>query len=215
MSENPFDEPSSNPTPPPKPNTMRTGTTTSTVNTTNSSSTADPARAERLRQLEAELNRRENDLDARTQILIEREKTGKNPREPNWPKCYPIVYQDIDGDIKDPSLNRFVKMGYSGILAFFVMLFYNIVCTLAVLIVENDGTSIGDFVLAIVFFFLLGPVFLFVYRLMYKAGRKVTKPSAYISFLCSYFFQILVHIFFFVGAAGTGAAGFFSNDPRI
>jgi len=214
MAENPFEEAPTNPVPPPKPATMRTtgNVPTASVTVTIDSNNKDPAlaaRAERLRQLEQELNRRENDLDTRTQILLEREKTGKDPRQPNWPRCYPIMYHDIAGDVKDKDLNRYVRMGYANWIALFIMLFYNIVCELAVLIVEGDSLSIGDFVLSIVFFIFLAPLYLFIYKLLYKAGRKETKAYHYMAWLIGYFFQILTHIFFFIGAAGTGAAGFF------
>src|SRR5258708_7701989 len=75
----------------------------------------------------------------------------------------------------------------------------------------------ADFVLSIIFFFLL-PIFWFlVYRILYRAARfnlkkfiyfdseRKTKPSLYIIFWIFYFIQLLSFAFFVVGFPGTGA----------
>jgi hypothetical protein len=51
------------------------------------------------------------------------------------------------------------------------MLIYNFVELLAVLAVDSSSKAIGDFILSIVFFFLLTPISFLIYRQLYKAGR--------------------------------------------
>jgi len=141
MAENPFED------------VPITATTTSS-NTLRSQS-ADPAlaaRAEKLRKMDEDLNRRQDALDQRTQILIDREKTGKNPRAPNWPRCRPIIFHDIEGDVKDPLLKKFVRIAYFTWMICSVMLLYNVATLLGILSVDGGNTAIGDFIMSIIFF---------------------------------------------------------------
>jgi hypothetical protein len=175
---------------------------------TSSSSTADPRlqdRAERLRKKEDDLNKREAMLDSRTTILVEREKTLANPREPNWPRCKPLLYHNIEEDMPTTQVQRVVRFAYFGWLGFLVALLWNFVCMFALIIAEG---AVGDFVLSIVYMIVLPPLFFLIYRILYRAGRK-TKPSLYIVFWIFYFLELLFFAFFVLGYPGTGAGGIF------
>jgi len=162
-------------------------------------------RAERLRSKEEELNRREALLDSRTQILVDRENVLKNPREPNWPRCRPLLYHNIDGDMTEPSVKRLVRFAYFGWLAFLVAVLWNFICMFAAIIVDG---AVGDFILSIVYCVFLPPIFFLIYRILYRAGRK-TKPSLYIVFWIFYFLEMLLLCYFVVGYPSTGAGGIF------
>jgi len=112
FTENPFEEsnPTKTPPLPPKKQTIRN----EPQPTFGGPDPKMAARAEQLKRMEEDLNRREVNLDERSKILIAREKDGINPRTPNWPRCKPIVYQDIKGEIHDTHLQRLVTMGYIG-----------------------------------------------------------------------------------------------------
>jgi len=166
------------------------------------------AKAQRLRQREEELNRKEAMLDKKAQTLSQREKNGGDPIPPNWPRCKPLIRHNIIEDMPTPETVRLVRMAYGGWIAAYVLLGINIIVLLATLIQEGGGKAIGDFVLSIVFFILLPIIWFLIYRILYRAARK-TKPALYIVYWIFFVLVILSHAFFVVGFPGTGAGGIF------
>lgn len=133
-----------------------------------------------MRSKEEELNKREAVLDSRTKILVDRENVLKNPREPNWPRCRPLLYHNIDADMTEPSVKRLVRFAYFGWLAFLVAVLWNFICMFAAIIVDG---AVGDFILSIVFCVFLPPIFFLIYRILYRAGRYVIQHH-YLSISC-------------------------------
>jgi len=176
------------------------------------SSNNDPALASKisdLRRREDELNRREDTLDKRGQVLVDREKRLKSPRAPNWPRCRPLVYQDIEGEMPSPEAFRVVRYAYYGWIATVAMLLLNLGVLLGSVIVEDgDGDSVPDFILAIVYFIFFPVLWFGIYRILYKAARK-SKPSLFIIyFVCYIPLTVAGYILFAVGIPGFGMAGY-------
>jgi len=165
------------------------------------------SRAEELLKKEEELNRRERNLDQRGQILVDREEKYKNKKPPNWPICRPIVYQNIEEEMPTVELKRLVKIGYTGWFVACVGALYNVVALCAAMAVTGDGTSIGNFILSIVYIFLLVPIWFLIYRLLYRASRK-QKPSLFVIFMIMFALETIGFIGFAIGFPQTGAAGF-------
>jgi len=167
------------------------------------------AKIEELRRKEEELNKRERILDQRSQILVEREKTVGKIKKKNWPKCYPLVYHNIDEDMSTPDLKRLAKIGYSGWMLSVAALIINIVTLCAVMIATGDGQAIGSFILSIIYFILLAPLWFLLYiKFLYRAASN-GKPILYIVFLIFFSIEIIAFIGFAVGVPGTGSGGFF------
>jgi len=77
------------------------------------------ARAERLRAKEEELNRKEAELLGREQIIASGG-GGVNPKAPNWPRCRPLIYHNISGDMPTPETVRLVRMAYGSWFGMFL-----------------------------------------------------------------------------------------------
>jgi len=166
-------------------------------------------KAQELLKKEEELNRREAVLDQRGKILVEREKLNEDPRAPNWPKCKPFIYHNILEDMKTPTLQRLLKMAYVGWMATTGALIWNVVALLIAMVSDGAGQDIGDFILAIkYFFFIFTPLWFLTYRVLYRGGRK-QKPSLFIMWFIFQVLELLAEIFFAIGIPGTGAGGFF------
>lgn len=157
-----------------------------------------------MREREAELNRKEKELATREQTLQLSGGSSKG-RPPNWPRCRPLIHHDIAGDMPTPETVRLVKMAYGGWIASVCCLIWNSICMLAALIVDG-GSTVGDYILSVIFIIILPIIWFLIYRLLYRAARK-TRPSVYIVFWIFYFLELLSCGFFLAGAPSTGAAG--------
>lgn len=150
--------------------------------------------------MEADLNRREANLDQRQEILVEREKDQVDPRAANWPFFYPLVFQNVDHDAKTPELGRLMRLGYYVWMAAAGAYIWNFICALSTLIVSGSG--IGDFILSIIYMVLFIPIDFFFYRILYRAGRK-PKAITFVFFWIFWWpFVILGYFFFGVGFFG-------------
>jgi len=124
--------------------------------------------AESLRRKEQELIRREQELDNRERMLKQQgvKISNRPPNWPRWPKH--LVRQDINGDIQGDDLRSLVRRAFIlwHVLCFFLL--WNLVAMCGVLAVDG---SVGDFVLAIVYFVLWLPITFLNYRTLYNAAR--------------------------------------------
>jgi len=165
-------------------------------------------RAEELQRKEDELNRREAVLDQRGKILVEREKLSKDPRQANWPRCKPFIYHNIAEDMKTPTLQRLLRLAYIGWMFTTSSLIWNAVTLLITLVTEGDTDDIGNFILSVVYFFILTPLWFLTYRILYRGGRK-QKPSLFIVYFIFLVFELVGVIFLAIGIPKTGSGGFF------
>jgi len=173
-----------------------------------SSGSTDP-RVRELMKKEEELNQRERNLEQRQQAVKEAAASlPRDPRANNWPICRPFLYHDINADMPTPQIARMMRIAYLAWIFSVVCLFWNWVVLLANLFaVSQSGSSIGDMILAIVYFFILFPTWFLIYRVLYRAGRK-QKPSLFILWFCLYTLQLIGYGGMAVGYPGTGCAGF-------
>jgi len=138
-------------------------------------------------------------------------------RKPNFPTCKPIVHHSIATDIV-PEKRLFVKKAYLSWYFHCFCLFFNWICLLGGIILRD--TSIGGFFLGVASLLLGIPVSFFVYFLLYRAMRT---GSAFFFALWFGFFvgQLAAEVFYAIGLADYGAAGFmmmvtaFSNEQLI
>jgi len=161
------------------------------------------AREEALRRREQELYRREQELDNRERMLRELG-TNVNPRVRNWPR-WPksFVYQNINQDIQVEGLKPLVRNAFIAWHVTCFLMVWNLVAMTGALAVDN---AIGDFVLAIVYFFIWLPISFLFYRSLYNASRKRSGLKFFFFFFFNGF-QSLVYIFWGFGIKGSGMAG--------
>jgi hypothetical protein len=170
------------------------------------SSTIDPnlmEKYQKLKQREFELDQKEKELNDRL------ESVSKNVpfRAPNWPTCKPIVYHNLKKDMPNSKVYRLVKFAYYGWYASVYCLLINLGSMLGALIVESGNSKqISAFILSIIFFIFIPPILFYIYRILYKAGRK-QKKSSYIFYLIYLLAEIGLYIFFIIGVPNTGAGG--------
>ena len=158
------------------------------------------AKIEKLKKWEDDLNRREANLDQRQEILTEREKDQVDPRAPNWPIFYPLVYQNLVEDPKTPELRTLIRIAYICWMISAGAFLWNFICALSVLIVSGGGIS--DFILSIIYAVFLIPIDFLHFRILYRACRK-PKAITFVFFWCFWWpFEICGFAFFGIGYFG-------------
>jgi len=169
------------------------------------------AKADKLRKKEEELNKREATLDARADILVDREKSLAPARPPNWPPfsfccIHPIIRHDIVGDIPEP-VHRLIAWGWYAWHASVFALLWNFICMCAVL-AERGASAVADFFIGLILMILLTLMWFGTFRVLYDACRKA-KPSLFLFYLILFTVEICGLGYYCVGFPGTGAGGFF------
>jgi hypothetical protein len=164
--------------------------------------------------LEAELARRERELNEQARTLQEREEQLRRlgatiDQLPNWPICYPLVHHDIQQDILSDYAQTIQWLYYYW---YFVQLTLvtNAIAACLILMsgVQSVTTGGTDFGLSLLNVLVVLPLSFFSwYRAAYSAHRP--HKSAYFYFLFFGFFS--VHLLFCsymsIGIPGTGGAG--------
>jgi len=157
---------------------------------------------ESISRKETELRRREEDLERREQVIATREQTVGRGRVKNWPRCRPILYHSIDGEI--PQEQRgLVKRAYYGWFGIVFALTWNLLVVAAVLAV---GGSIPGFFLGLAFWLVSIPMSFFTYKRLYEAARK-GKSSTYILYFIMLWMSFLVYGWLAAGVDGWGGGG--------
>ncbi|KAK3098720.1 hypothetical protein FSP39_022388 [Pinctada imbricata] len=154
----------------------------------------------------ADLQKRQEELERKAAELQRKEQEMKNmqfnDRQNNWPplpKCCPVgpcFYQDFSVDIP-LEFQRTVKFVYYLWMFYSVVLFLNVLASLAYFIVDgNGGTTFG---LSIVWFVLFIPCsFICWYRPLYKAFRSDSSFNFFLFFFII-FFQIVACVIMAAG----------------
>ncbi|XP_020386189.1 secretory carrier-associated membrane protein 1 [Stegostoma tigrinum] len=166
---------------------------------------------------QAELLRRQEELEQKAAELDRREREMKNlsydPRKNNWPplpeRCPvgPCFYQDLSVDIP-VEFQKTVKMLYYLWMFHAVTLLVNIIGCLAWFCVDSYRGV--DFGLAILWFLLFTPCsFICWYRPLYKAFRSDSSFSFFLFFFV-FICQFAVHVLQSVGIPQWGNCGWIS-----
>jgi len=163
---------------------------------------------EGIKKKELELKRREEELSRREKSLLDKEKQidKATPKLKNWPRCRPIIYHDIDGEIP-ANQQRLVKAGYYIWFGTLFCYFYNFVSVLAGLIASGGGSEIASFILSIINCLFFMPMTFLIYRLLYRATRK-GKSGLYLGYMICLWIDIIWFAWNGVGLRGWGGGGF-------
>eukprot|EP01111_Echinosteliopsis_oligospora_P012248 TRINITY_DN4173_c0_g1_i1.p1 TRINITY_DN4173_c0_g1~~TRINITY_DN4173_c0_g1_i1.p1 ORF type:complete len:293 (-),score=87.42 TRINITY_DN4173_c0_g1_i1:120-998(-) len=158
-----------------------------------------------LNQREADIIRREQELDRRERELVSREAQGGvvSKRPPNWPRCKPIVRQDLM-EIENDGRRVVARLAWISWYSSIFLLLWNIVAMASILATRTAAG--GDFVLAVIYLFLWLTLEFLVYRTLYNALRTGKALRYWLYFICGGI-NILAHIFAGIGLRGSGMGG--------
>jgi len=146
-----------------------------------------------------ELQRKEEDIVRREQALKNKEVAiAKSQRKKNWPRCRPVVYQNIPEEIPEDN-QAMVKRAYAAWFGVVVAYVWNFIVLIAC------GEVVGS-ILGIIYFFVNIPLAFLIYRALYHAARK-NRPSLYMTYFIAVWLLIFAYGFLCVGFASYGAAG--------
>ena len=73
----------------------------------------------------------------------------------------------------------------------------------AILVVDSSGSSIGGFILSILYLLVSTPVGFLIYRTLYL-GAKNAKSSWFVLYFCLVWLEIAVWIIYAIGLSGSG-----------
>uniref|UniRef100_A0A0B7AA97 Secretory carrier-associated membrane protein n=1 Tax=Arion vulgaris TaxID=1028688 RepID=A0A0B7AA97_9EUPU len=156
-----------------------------------------------LQRRQEELEKKAAELQRKEQEMKNTQFTGK--KENNWPPLPkfcpvgPCFYQDFSVDIP-LEFQRIVKYAYYLWAIHAVLLFLNVLGSLAFFIVDSDGGA--TFGLSILWFILFTPCsFLCWYRPLYKAFRSDSSFNFFVFFFI-FFFQFCVYVVQCLGFTG-------------
>lgn len=164
---------------------------------------------EQLRQKEMELARREQMLEYKER-KVEEVKTqitkGKPP--PNFPKCWPIWYHNINEEIPEQGRNLVKRMFAAWILSIICYCMNSVALLARIIGTQSAGTSGVDFGLSLLYL-VIGPFvsFVFWYRPFYYAVRK-NRTISYFVFFLNFAFHSGFCLVMCIGIPSTGGGGF-------
>lgn len=179
-----------------------------TTNSNAYTSAGSPADLSALRQREEELQRREQTLAYREARLAERETKVQELGQtaPNWPRCRPMIYHDIQRDIPENGRQLVKRVYFGWYIAVWVYLI-NAIASFSLMTSKATGAG-GNFGMALIVLLIGTPVsFVFWYKPLYDGVKFNRSMNIFIFFLC-YGFHILIAGIFAVGVQGWGGAGF-------
>ena len=135
---------------------------------------------------EAYLNQKEKEIFNREAIIRKKENHDGDKLAPNWPRCFPLIYHDINNDVPVAAqwivkrlYGAFWREYYSSLMmlpnSFFIVAlgiyFVNFLAAFALLIIKEENSSV-NFGISIVNFIVGVPVaFIFWYRVFYRKWR--------------------------------------------
>ncbi|XP_072290929.1 secretory carrier-associated membrane protein 2-like [Eucyclogobius newberryi] len=171
------------------------------------------AQADLLRRQE-ELEKKAAELERREEEINDRNRTQPGVKENNWPPLprfcpvRPCFYQNFSEEIP-PEHQRVCKMMYYLCMLNSLTLFLNVLACLALF--TTASTYGQDFGLSLVWFLLFTPCsFLCWYRPMYKAFRTDSSFSFFFFFFV-FFVQVAIFIIQSVGIPGWGNSGWLTT----
>ncbi|KAI8922258.1 scamp family-domain-containing protein [Powellomyces hirtus] len=169
--------------------------------TSNSNTTTDGGGMTR----ELELQRREADVAQREARLRDRERAVGTFNPPNWPKCRPMIYHDIEKEI--PVRGRWlVKRIYLAWMLAVIVYLVNSIAAFSLLVTgaASGGVTFG---ISLVILLVGTPVsFVFWYRPLYN-GVRAESSASFFFFWFNYGAHLCVAVLLAVGIPGWGGAG--------
>ncbi|KAJ3416600.1 hypothetical protein HDV05_000882 [Chytridiales sp. JEL 0842] len=158
---------------------------------------------------EEELRRREAELMERERQLLQQAAIANQPRVPNFPWIWPLMFHNIELDIPDKAKNIQLWM-YRSFLLLGALLIVNAIACFAVMISHPTGmtTTAKDFGVSVVYGFgIMTSSFFLWYRPVYNAFMKESSMLFYFYFLFGGL-HVLYYCYMALGIPGSGSAGF-------
>ncbi|KAJ7632678.1 scamp family-domain-containing protein [Roridomyces roridus] len=156
------------------------------------------ARLEQLRQREQDLERREAELQNKTEHI---RKHGRN----NWPPFLPLIFHSIADEIPEASQPLITRL-YQLWLVLAATLIFNMVACIVILVSgsRDGGRDLGA---SIGYLFIISTTsFLLWYRPIYNGYMKEQALYYYLYFFFGGF-HLLFSIYMIIGVPSTGSAG--------
>ncbi|GLB34902.1 putative SCAMP family protein [Lyophyllum shimeji] len=161
-------------------------------------SAAEASRLEEIRRREADLERREQELNAKADNL-------RHHGKANWPPFFPLIFHSIKDEIPEASQQLITRL-YQLWLVLVLTLIINMVACIFILLAgaEEAGRDLGA---SIGYLFVISVLsFLLWYRPIYNGYMKEQSLYYYFYFFfCG--FHLLFSVYMIIGVPSTGAAG--------
>lgn len=184
---------------------------------------ASSAQDEALRKKEAELRRKEEELNmkmrmqAEQQAQIQQQQASLGPKAPNWPPfppfmrkfcaCKPWIYHSIPDEIP-PEHQKHLRLIYYSWWLLVVCYMFNILGTMCVLIAGQGGK---DFGFAIMYLPIISALSFYLwYRPVYSAYMK-DKSFYFMMYLFFGGWNIAFEIYLIIGLPDNGTCGFINT----
>ncbi|KZP19482.1 scamp-domain-containing protein [Athelia psychrophila] len=159
---------------------------------------AAPSAVHQLNERERDLERREAELNVKTEQIRTH---GRN----NWPPFFPLLFHDISEEIPEASRPLITRL-YQLWLVLFVTLFWNMVACILLLVqgASDGGKDLGG---SFGYIFIIAPLsFLLWYRPIYNGYMKEQSLYYYLYFFFGGF-HLLFSVYMIIGIPSTGSAG--------
>ncbi|KAL7746543.1 hypothetical protein RI367_008070 [Sorochytrium milnesiophthora] len=163
--------------------------------------------AEALRVREEELQRREQALAYKEAKLREREQKVSElaDRAPNWPRCKPITYHDIDKDVPQQGRPLVKKLYFGWMLTTWTYIINMIGCFSCMVTKDPAGGSM--FGMSFLIMCIGIPVsWMMWYKPLYD-GVRFDRSLSFFFFFFNYGFHLAAMCVLCVGVPGWGGAG--------
>lgn len=170
------------------------------------------------KQMQSELERRQQELEIKAAELAAREEAlrqggGEFRRQHNWPPLpsfcpiKPCFFQDINVDIR-PEFQKTVQLGYNLWIAFVFTQLLNILGASLMVGngVEQSGTNLGSSIT--IFIFSVPLTYMSWFRPLYKAFKNDSSFN-FMVFFFVFFLQTLIVSLWSLGLSSTGQCGLF------
>lgn len=169
------------------------------------------------KQMQSELERRQQELEIKAAELAAREEAlrqgGEFKRQHNWPPLpsfcplKPCFFQDINVDIR-PEFQKTVQLGYHLWVAFVFTQMLNLLAATLLLIygVKDASSNLSFGLMTFVFFVPL--TYMSWFRPLYKAFKNDSSFN-FMVFFFVFFMQTLIVSLWSLGLPGTGPCGLF------
>jgi len=168
------------------------------VQPTSSSHAAEAARLEELQQRERDIERREQELNAKADHI---RRHGRN----NWPPFLPLIFHSIQDEIPEASRPLITRL-YQLWLVLILTLIINMVACIFILLAgaADGGRDLGA---SIGYLFIISVTsFLLWYRPIYNGYMKEQSLYYYFYFFFGGF-HLLFSVYMIIGIPSTGSAG--------
>eukprot|EP00033_Pygsuia_biforma_P004255 GCRY01004665.1.p1 GENE.GCRY01004665.1~~GCRY01004665.1.p1 ORF type:complete len:358 (-),score=76.20 GCRY01004665.1:737-1732(-) len=124
----------------------------------------------------------------------------------NFPQFYPIVFHDIDFEIKEGPEKKLCKHAYRNFQYTYVMYFINLLSQF-IMMIRLFKNATACYFLALAYFVVLPPLAFFTWYWRLYQGFKGLKGRHFFMFFITYFLHIIINFIMVLGIPVTAAGG--------